>query len=483
MTKQKQTLSLLSLLKEVDQDKEPQQKIQKLLKAMQSIATVEEVFFQEIIENLNGQLKTLTDYPQSLKNHPSFQALVPFHLDMDKTLFWFFQPLTNLPPAALYIQFKETTALEKEIDENLYLLISKFQDIHQLYSLQQSNGEGHFKQFWYEEAGILDKLNLPFFASDSNGNVFLANKAFLEISQLKSIADINTKGGLDKILHQDKSEQGKNHYLLNQNQEEHPVLLYSLQEQDKNYGILFDNSEMYQAQKEMQQSIEIQELLNDQLISSTLSMEKAQTVSVKTLARLAEYRDRETGYHLQRISDYTEVLVQELYKDQPYSYEITRQYVKDTPLSSMLHDIGKVAVSDVILLKEGPLSETEWDIMKSHTVWGWQLLSDADQEMGFQSFLSLAQMIVHYHHEKWDGSGYPSGLQGEEIPLSARIVSLADFYDAVTSIRPYKGAWTHQESIDEIKKQRGKHFDPIIVDTFMRMEKRFHEIRNSYQDK
>jgi len=148
----------------------------------------------------------------------------------------------------------------------------------------------------------------------------------------------------------------------------------------------------------------------------------------------------------------------------------------------MLHDIGKVGVPDQILLKPGPLDEAEWTIMKKHTNWGYTILNQADHELGEQSFLTLASRIALHHHEWWDGNGYPHGLAGEEIPLSARIGAVADVYDALTSRRPYKDAWTHDHAVDEIKRLTGKQFDPVISDIFSRLESRFETVRNRFPD-
>ena len=148
----------------------------------------------------------------------------------------------------------------------------------------------------------------------------------------------------------------------------------------------------------------------------------------------------------------------------------------------MLHDIGKVAVPDQILLKPGPLTSGEWDVMKKHTNWGYTILNQADHELGEQSFLTLASRIALHHHEWYDGSGYPRGLAGEGIPLSARIGAVADVYDALTSRRPYKEAWNHHKAAEEVSRLGGSQFDPVIADIFVRLEEKFQSVRAQFPD-
>ena len=144
--------------------------------------------------------------------------------------------------------------------------------------------------------------------------------------------------------------------------------------------------------------------------------------------------------------------------------------------ASILHDIGKVGIPDDILLKPGPLTEEEWELMKTHAEIGCKALQRASKDLGENSFLQMAMDVTLRHHEKWDGSGYPDGLKGLEIPLSARIVALADVYDALTSVRPYKNAYSHEESVELIKKEAEK-FDPEILKIFLDNSAEFNRIR------
>lgn len=245
-------------------------------------------------------------------------------------------------------------------------------------------------------------------------------------------------------------------------------------------GILADVSDYISLNKEMKEALEIQEALNNQILSSAMILQRTQTTSIRALARLAEFRDQETGGHLIRICEYTGIIARELQARQIPGYEISDQYLNDLILSSMLHDIGKVAVPDAILRKKMYLSDEEWETMRNHTLWGWQILHQADKELGEESFLTLASQIALYHHEKWDGTGYPHNLAGLEIPLSARIEALADVYDALTSSRPYKPAWSHDEAVQEIIHLKGSHFDPLLVDIFLDLQDKFLSVKENF---
>jgi putative two-component system response regulator len=190
-------------------------------------------------------------------------------------------------------------------------------------------------------------------------------------------------------------------------------------------------------------------------------------VAVFALAQLAESRDPETGQHLERIRGYCRILAEQLRLHGPYTHLIDQQWVEDIYRSSPLHDIGKVGIPDAILLKPGRLSEREFAILKRHTLIGAGALERAAAHSGCGGFLQMAADIARYHHERWDGTGYPQGLVGEQIPLAARIVALADVYDALTSVRVYKSAYEPEVARLMIDEQSGKHFDPAVVEAFM----------------
>ncbi|MDC7239938.1 MAG: 7TM diverse intracellular signaling domain-containing protein, partial [Spirochaetales bacterium] len=189
------------------------------------------------------------------------------------------------------------------------------------------------------------------------------------------------------------------------------------------------------------------ERMNRELDKSYRDFEKSRQGIIVGLANLAEFRDEDTGDHLHRISAYCEAIANELARLPKYSDYLTQEYIDDLSQSSILHDIGKVGIPDSILLKPGKLTEEEFEIMKLHTVKGAETIKNIENKMETDTFLTLGYRIAHYHHEKWDGTGYPEGLKGEVIPLSARIVAVADVYDALTSKRPYKEAFTHEKAL------------------------------------
>ncbi|MDH8677379.1 HD domain-containing protein [Fusibacter bizertensis] len=191
--------------------------------------------------------------------------------------------------------------------------------------------------------------------------------------------------------------------------------------------------------------------------------------SVLALAKLSEARDEDTGDHLVRMSHYVELIANELKKEPQYKDIITREYVESLVKFSPMHDIGKVGIPDGILLKPGKLTAAEFEIMKTHTIYGANVLVEAEKNINKKgrSLFATGIEIALNHHEKFDGSGYPNGIKGEEIPLSARIVAVADVFDALLSKRPYKEPFTMAETLKIIKEGRGKHFDPVIVDAFL----------------
>jgi putative two-component system response regulator len=221
--------------------------------------------------------------------------------------------------------------------------------------------------------------------------------------------------------------------------------------------------------------------LEKQVKERTDEIRKTQRATIFALSSIADARDSETGNHLERMRNYS-VLLMQLYKYEEDHAEITGQFLKDIYDSSVLHDIGKVGIPDSILLKKGSLSVEEFEIMKTHTVIGYDALKKASQDLGSDSFLNMAMDIVLYHHERWDGKGYPTGLKGENIPLSARAVSIADVYDALTSERPYKRAFSHEETIEIMKGEAGK-FDPNLFALFLKNAIEFDKIRKKYSDK
>lgn len=216
--------------------------------------------------------------------------------------------------------------------------------------------------------------------------------------------------------------------------------------------------------------------LERKLAESFDQLKQTQSAAILGFARLTEYRDKNTGKHLERIREYTRVVATALAELPQYRNYISDEYIEDLCLSSILHDVGKVGIEDSILKKPGKLDPNEFKRIKDHTKFGGDALSEADSHITKESFLTIGKEIAYYHHEYWDGNGYPKGLKGKTIPLSARIVALADVYDALTSDRSYKHAMTHEEAVEIIKSESGTHFDPDIVNVFLENQEVFKRI-------
>ena len=223
--------------------------------------------------------------------------------------------------------------------------------------------------------------------------------------------------------------------------------------------------------------VEANSLLEKKVEERTQSLIRTRNAVIFGLAKLSESRDRDTGEHLERVRSYVTILASELAKT---NIEIDHHYVADLAVASALHDVGKVGIPDAVLLKPGPLTQTERRAMELHTVLGSECLAAIQQQLEEDDFLALAQQIAASHHERWDGSGYPHGLQGKNIPLAARIVALADVYDALTNSRPYKGPVSHAETREFIASCYATHFDPAVVEAFVAREEDFLKVNQSY---
>lgn len=214
-------------------------------------------------------------------------------------------------------------------------------------------------------------------------------------------------------------------------------------------------------------------ILEEKVKERTNLLERTNSAAIYCLAALAETRDPDTGEHIKRTQKYIRELALQLQSTDKYKDIITNEYIELLYKSAPLHDIGKVGIRDSILLKPGKLSNEEFEEMKKHTLYGEQSLMVGINELGEDSFLTLAKEIALTHHEKWDGSGYPKGLCKEEIPISGRLMALSDVYDALISKRIYKAAFTHEEAKRIILEGRGTHFDPDVVDAFIKREAMF----------
>ena len=226
----------------------------------------------------------------------------------------------------------------------------------------------------------------------------------------------------------------------------------------------------------------LQDDLEMQVRLRTKQLEQTQEATIITLATLAEYRDPETGGHIKRTQNYVQVLAKALQPHAKFKTYLTDQLIALLHKSAPLHDIGKVGVPDHILLKPGKLTDEEFVEMKKHTIYGRNSIAAAEKMLGDESFLRIAKEIAEFHQEKWDGSGYPHGLKGEDIPVSARLMAIADVYDALISKRVYKPPFTHTKAVKIILEGSGSHFDPIMTETFEKMTEQFREIALEFAD-
>ena len=224
--------------------------------------------------------------------------------------------------------------------------------------------------------------------------------------------------------------------------------------------------------------------LEEEVRRRTAEVTAIQDVTIHALASLAETRDTDTGNHIRRTKHFVRLLAEKVRRHPRFAAELDDDAMIDILFKSApLHDIGKVGVPDRILLKPGRFEPEEFAIMKGHTTLGHRSLAHAEAELGFEMpFLKHAKEIALYHQEKWDGSGYPEGLAGEAIPLSARLMAVADVYDALISRRVYKAAMPHAKAVEIIREGRGQHFDPDLVDAFLELQEEFQEVARRYAD-
>ena len=206
-----------------------------------------------------------------------------------------------------------------------------------------------------------------------------------------------------------------------------------------------------------------------QLESALIQLKDASLDTIRRLSRAAEYRDEDTSTHIQRMSNYTAALAGKI--------NLKRDEIETILYSSSMHDIGKIGIPDNILLKQGKLDAKEWKLMKEHTVIGAKILEGASSE-----FLVKGRVIALTHHEKWDGSGYPLGLKGEDIPIEGRIAAVADVFDALTTKRPYKEAYSFEKAMQIIREGKGSHFDPALVEAFMLIDDEVLKIMNNFNE-
>ncbi|MCF7929532.1 MAG: HD domain-containing protein [Spirochaetales bacterium] len=404
----------------------------------------------------------------------------------------FFNPGGELQ-GALLIKARDPKKYLKSRQETLGMIASKSRDILEIASLRKrirpqksTENTALSPDLMFK---VLDMLQLPLYVMDRNGRFLSVNRTFLDTFSYIDLREVNKTGNffIDQEdwgrsileLAEMNGSQGYTSRVRTGTGSIKVVKDFSITMGQNTMGILFDITSSVQINEQLQESLDSQTELNRKLMSTSSNLKKTQATTIKSLANLAEYRDMETGDHLHRICEYNRVLTSQVYKHQPYVFNISEDYVDDIYFSGMLHDIGKVAVPDSILLKNDSLDTQEWGVMQKHTRWGWSILNDADRELGEQSFLTLATRIALSHHERWDGSGYPEKLGGDDIPLSARITAVADVYDALTSRRPYKDPWPHERAMEEIRSLSGSHFDPVLIELLGSVEDDFFMIRQN----
>jgi putative two-component system response regulator len=227
----------------------------------------------------------------------------------------------------------------------------------------------------------------------------------------------------------------------------------------------------YQARLEREVAARTKELQQtlDRLRETYQQLEQASLETVVRLARAGEYKDQDTGAHILRMGHFASALARKI--------GLREKTVDNILYAAPMHDIGKIGIPDDILLKPGPLNEEEWVFMRTHTSIGADILSGAEK-----GFIRLAEVIAQTHHEKWDGSGYPHGLKGDEIPIAGQITAVTDVYDALTSVRPYKKAFSLEKTREIMEESKGKHFRPDLVDAFFEIQSEVREIAATYQD-
>ena len=217
--------------------------------------------------------------------------------------------------------------------------------------------------------------------------------------------------------------------------------------------------------------------LEQEVALRTRELQSIQDATILTITSLAETRDTDTGYHIRRTQLYVLALANKAKENPEYARQLSDNTIQTLFKSAPLHDIGKVGIPDRVLLKPGRLEPEEFEVMKGHCRLGHDAIANAEKQLGIAvEFLACAKEIALYHHEKWDGSGYPEGRAGSAIPLAARLMAVADVYDALTTVRVYKPAMPHEQAVDIIVAGRGQHFDPGLVDAFLEIQEEFRDI-------
>lgn len=307
-------------------------------------------------------------------------------------------------------------------------------------------------------------------------DIEMPNKTGLEVlaeldatSRLFSVILFTTLSSIDSIV--DGLERGADDYIVKPFKEaEFLARMTAAIRIARNKRLLFEAR--MKAEHTTEQLRQMQRIVSDQKLTEQKIREvsEAQNATIFAMAKLAEFRDEDTGGHLERVREYCRLLAEDLSRHSSYSDQITAEFIDCIQHAAPLHDIGKVAIPDSILQKPGKLTPEEFDTMKSHTIIGADNMQLVYNNYPGNMFVGMGIEIALYHHERWDGSGYPDGLVGRNIPLPARIMALADVYDALRSDRCYRKGMNHDQARTIILEGDGKHFDPEVVMAFLRIE-------------
>ncbi len=367
---------------------------------------------------------------------------------------------------------------EKEIHSQLSFYIDKLEHDVKKRTKELQDSENHFRDL-YEN--IIDDVILV----DRQGKILLANQLFYKKLHLSE----NTEKDIPllDVVHPQDVSSAKND-LLGILQQGDNVSDFQCRLKGKDETIIDVECNATIIQKEsflvgfqiLIRDISTHKQINEELLKSFKTIQQTRNATILGLAKLSEYRDVNSGNHLEKIREYSLAIARQMATKKQFTDIITEQFIEDLYHSSILYDIGKVGVSDKILFKTGPLSDAEREHIRQHTTHGGNILKAVDAETEGQSFLSMAKNIAYFHHEKWDGSGYPYGFRQDETPLAARIVSLADRYDELTTTEKYGNPNLHQEAMEIIIKEKNRTFDPDIVDAFLVQSQLFAEIRKKY---
>ncbi len=323
----------------------------------------------------------------------------------------------------------------------------------------------------------------PVFKIDQTGKVIYANPAVYKLlsreklahDEINKILPANYREIITKSL-----DGGADHDVEIKFRDR--IIRYLVSSFKEDRSAIFAGSDITHLRKIEEELSAINQNLESLVEARTKELRTTEDATIMSLASLAEVRDPETGGHIERTRLYVKALAENLKRHPKFQGYLTESRIDLLYKSAPLHDIGKVGVQDAILLKPGKLTSEEFNLMKKHTEYGETALRKAVEKLGFDSFLDIAKEIAACHHERWDGKGYPKGLQGEKIPLAARLMALADVYDALINKRVYKAAFSHDKAKSIIMEERGELFDPDIVDVFLNVEDEFVKIAESLSD-